>query len=676
MKRFLCCWLVVCSACTMAQQTTEQSPKGITVQASGAAGLLQPLASAAPQGNAGLFVGINKFSKDEGLSDLAYAVHDAIELAHLFVIELNLIPPESCQLLLSGQPAEEAKLVQEHLSLLKKRGVQVHIADRSQILDSFLKITDTPRDAASLLVCSFSSHGFSDSGQAWIMPSDGLRRLLVETAVSLSAIEDNMAKSKAGHRPLLVDACQERVSARGGTAAGTPAAIPFMNALKESTGQAKLASCSPGEFSFEHNSFGSVGHGVFTWYFLEALRGAAPADQDNIVRLGTVADYVARGVGDWARMNKSQTQTPFLQSPLTARELPLAARADDLTSLKATVEHLQPDEVLTPELLKNLAAAVSKVDLQQPVDREFLQSVQDYSKGKFTSREFARIVKPDIERLLSGTPTPMPTTTPAPVPTPNQKWLVRVRVQNLVRDPQATLHLKVGSVRQSVPPGHAGFVEAVAPFTLEYSDRSGTSVAHFPLPISPEGPAQLDFTRNEDGPAWWKATPVVNSSGITRSAVSNVAAEPTPRFFEFTALPAPPATTPTGNPAASGKPATQNGPKTGWTSLGMVNGVQVFRDNSTGLEWTQTLARNVRFNEASNTVRLSGFRLPTPSEFQRALQNNMARQSAMGYDSWFFWTSDSETVMSIENPKVNPARGLLNDGTNSVRGVRNPAAQQ
>ncbi|TWW07983.1 hypothetical protein E3A20_28870, partial [Planctomyces bekefii] len=54
------------------------------------------------------------------------------------------------------------------------RGVQVHIADRSQILDSFLKITDTPRDAASLLVCSFSSHGFSDSGQAWIMPSDGL----------------------------------------------------------------------------------------------------------------------------------------------------------------------------------------------------------------------------------------------------------------------------------------------------------------------------------------------------------------------------------------------------------------------------------------------------------------------------------------------------------------------
>lgn len=108
----------------------------------------------------------------------------------------------------------------------------------------------------------------------------------------------------------------------------------------------------------------------------------------------------------------------------------------------------------------------------------------------------------------------------------------------------------------------------------------------------------------------------------------------------------------------------------------MVNGVQVFRDNSTGLEWTQTLARNVRFNEASNTVRLSGFRLPTPSEFQRALQNNMARQSAMGYDSWFFWTSDSETVMSIENPKVNPARGLLNDGTNSVRGVRNPAAQQ
>jgi hypothetical protein len=654
----------------MAQQITEQSPKGITVQAAGSAGLLQPLASTAPQGNAGLFVGINKFSRDQGLSELAYAVHDAVELAHLFVIELNLIPPESCQLLLSGQPAEDAQLVQEHLSLLKKRGVQVQVADRSQILESFLKITDTPRDAASLLVCSFSSHGFVDSGQAWIMPSDGLRRLLVETAVSLSSIEARMSESKAGHRLLLVDACQERISARSGTAAGTPAAIPFIEALKEPTGQAKLASCSPGEFSFEHNSFGSVGHGVFTWYFLEALRGAAPADQDNIVRLGTVADYVARQVGDWARTQKDQPQTPFLQSPLTARELPLAARADDLTSLQTIVAHMQPDGELTPELLKDLAAAVSKVDLRQPVDREFLLSVQKYSKGEFTSRQFALIMKPDLDRLLKGIPTP----TPAPVP--NQKWLVRVRVQNLVRDPQATLHLKVGSVRQSVPPGHAGFVEAVAPFTLEYSDRSGTSVAHVPLTVSPEGPAQLDFSRNSAGPAFWKATPVADPAGITRSAAGNAAAEAAPRFFEFAALPDIPGTTASGNPTTAGTPATQNRPKTGWTNLGMVNGVQVFRDNATGLEWTQTIARNVRFSEASGTVRQYGFRLPTASEFQRALQNNMARQSAMGYDSWFFWTSDSETVMSIENPRVNPARGLLNDGTNSVRGVRNPAAQQ
>jgi uncharacterized caspase-like protein len=35
-----------------------------------------------------------------------------------------------------------------------------------------------------------------------------------------------------------------------------------------------LLSCSPGEFSFEHKSFGS-GHGVFFYHVIEGLNGAA-----------------------------------------------------------------------------------------------------------------------------------------------------------------------------------------------------------------------------------------------------------------------------------------------------------------------------------------------------------------------------------------------------------------
>ena len=70
--------------------------------------LFGPLAKKAPQGNAGLFVGVNKFPRDAGLSELAFAVHDAIELAHLFVFELKLIPPRTVSYCSAANPLPRA----------------------------------------------------------------------------------------------------------------------------------------------------------------------------------------------------------------------------------------------------------------------------------------------------------------------------------------------------------------------------------------------------------------------------------------------------------------------------------------------------------------------------------------------------------------------------------------
>src|SRR5688572_14705276 len=158
------------------------------------------------------------------------------------------------------------------------------------------------------------------------MPSDGIRELLVDTAVPLKTIESKMEKSPAGHRLLLVDACQERVSARSTNPAGEPASKAFEAAFKSPSGQAKFASCAGGEHSYEHHSLGGAGHGLFTFAFLEALRGGAIADDGNIVRLGAVSQYVDGFVKEWAKENGRSAQSPFLSSPEATRKMPLAQK--------------------------------------------------------------------------------------------------------------------------------------------------------------------------------------------------------------------------------------------------------------------------------------------------------------------------------------------------------------
>jgi len=264
-----------------------------------------------------------------------------VELAYLFAVELRLLPPRQCYLLLSGQPTAPA--VQEHLQQLRQQEATLDSATRTKILTTVLKVCKYGRQPSDVLVVSFSSHGFADKGAPYVMPSDGIRAFLSETAVPLRTIEDKMEGEqdapKAGHRLLLVDACQERVSAKnmGRESAGQPMSPAFADVLKTATGQAKLASCSAGELSYEHSSLGGVGHGVFTFALLEGLRGGARADEQNLVRLGSVADYVAQRVGDWCR-ERGWKQTPCLASPPPTRQMPLALRADDLVLLVARVQ--------------------------------------------------------------------------------------------------------------------------------------------------------------------------------------------------------------------------------------------------------------------------------------------------------------------------------------------------
>jgi formylglycine-generating enzyme required for sulfatase activity len=413
---FILLMLALACSVTVASAQTTQDSKAVGVRPAGY-NTLQPLANAAPTGNAGLFVGVNEFTKDRGIAPLNFAVHDAIELAHLFVVELKLIPPENCVLLISGKPAENAKIIQQHLQQLENLGVRVGPAERAEILTTFIDLTAIATVSSQLLVCAFSSHGFNEDKIAYVMPQDGSRKLLSATAVPVDNLETSMTGSKAGHRLFFIDACQERVSAKGNNPVGNGASKLLIDALLKPTGQAKLVSCSPNQFSFENGSLGGVGHGVFTWHLLEALRGSAQPDAQNFIRLGAVSRYVSDGVQKWAQDNNRPLQTPKLECPEATRDLPLALRSSDLQTVIALLNARKTDDSFTAAFRDRLIQGLGKINPALESDQELLHNTQAFLRGDLSPRLFTRYAAGELDRILLAM-APVAPVKPAPADAP------------------------------------------------------------------------------------------------------------------------------------------------------------------------------------------------------------------------------------------------------------------
>jgi formylglycine-generating enzyme required for sulfatase activity/uncharacterized caspase-like protein len=392
--------VALCLFFTFVALSNAQEPLGpklnrnLTVEST----LLEPVADAVPPENMGLFIGVNDFTKDANLSRLQFAVNDAVELAYVFVFELKLIPAKNCTLLLSGTPT--GRSVEQHLKQLRLAEAVVSTADRSEILSRLEKLRSIPAKDSSLLVCSVSSHGFIVDGRPYVMPSDGLKSRLKYTAVELDLVEDDMEQSKAGNRLLFVDACQERVAAKaiGAAVVGQEMDAAFKQAFQKATGQYKLASCSPKQLSYEFATLGNVGHGVFTFALLEALRGGAAADGENLVRLKSVEDFVSTYLAKWSRDKNMPAQTPFAAGAMTARDMPLARKAGDLATLVASVQRRPLDETFTVELRERLVAVLKNLDWGKVSDRELALLIREFANGTLPTNVFAPYLRDELDR--------------------------------------------------------------------------------------------------------------------------------------------------------------------------------------------------------------------------------------------------------------------------------------
>lgn len=268
-------------------------------------------------GSAGLFVGVGAFDAGSNLGSLKYAPDDAVALAHLFTLELKLVPVDRARVAISGTPRSQRG--NNQLAALKAAGVRFVGADKNALLGALRQIKAEASQEDGLIVVSVATHGFEDGGGQYLMPSNGLREEAATTGIPLNLVKQRLQEASARKRILLLDACREAVE--GGTRGAETATAGLQESFRKAEGFAVLGSCSAKQLSWESDE---LQQGVFTHHFVQALKGGVGGSpSDGLIRLGDVAQWVAVETAKWARVNRNVAQEPWTEGEI-ARQIPLA----------------------------------------------------------------------------------------------------------------------------------------------------------------------------------------------------------------------------------------------------------------------------------------------------------------------------------------------------------------
>jgi len=156
----------------------------------------------------------------------------------------------------------------------------------------------------------FSGHGARQSGQDYLLPSDGDPDNLVDTAIPIDRVVRSLTQCGAGNLVLILDACRNQVP-------DLSKDIGYQTVeLARQSGIITLFSCSPGERSYE---LPDQKQGAFTYALLKALRGDCPPERTNAQQLSQyLRQHVAGLAKTWGK------QTPYVVAePVEKAILPL-----------------------------------------------------------------------------------------------------------------------------------------------------------------------------------------------------------------------------------------------------------------------------------------------------------------------------------------------------------------
>jgi uncharacterized caspase-like protein len=187
------------------------------------------------------------------------------------------------------------------------------------------------RDAfeEDLVIIYIAAHGVPSSrgNQLFFLGADADMNNVEGSAISQREFEEALLSTKAQKRIWTVDACHsgtvvstEIAIARG---AGDKPEASLVHRLlthmaSAEAGYVILSASSAGETSLESSRWGG-GHGVFTYYLVEGLKGAADRDKNSLVDIREIYEYVRAKVAE----DTQGQQYPLLNGRFS-REFPMS----------------------------------------------------------------------------------------------------------------------------------------------------------------------------------------------------------------------------------------------------------------------------------------------------------------------------------------------------------------
>jgi len=257
--------------------------------------------------------------------------------------------------------------------ICKLTNEQATTGNITRALRSFLK--KPARE--DLVLIYFACHGSPDPDRpsnVYLLTYDTDPNDIAGTALPMDDIDRALKGILNSEKVIiLADTCHS--AAIGGGIGGRRSVVDdsklmnrFLQEISRSKGGvALLSSAEANEVSFEDAKWGG-GHGVFTHYLLEGMRGAADHDGNGIVTIGELFEYVRDNV----KQATGYKQHPSIGTNAYDRNLPVALTSN-LVSLATSGVSKQPQH--TPSIVSHLK------ELEKP-EPQSLQPIDDLSSEK------------------------------------------------------------------------------------------------------------------------------------------------------------------------------------------------------------------------------------------------------------------------------------------------------
>lgn len=237
-------------------------------------------------------------------------------VCHILAIGINQYKNPKMNLNYARPDAESFSEVMEDKEMRLFKDIKLHtLYDEDATRQKILKKLDELRDEIhpeDVFIFYYAGHGSMVDDKFYFIPTESLRLYdvgsLQKEAIEASILQERLSHIKALKQLIVMDACQsggsvELLATRGATEEKAIAQ------LSRSAGIHVMASAGSEQFATE---FTELGHGLFTYVLIKALRGGADgAPKDGKVTIYELKSYIDDQVPEMTRQLKGKPQYPY-----------------------------------------------------------------------------------------------------------------------------------------------------------------------------------------------------------------------------------------------------------------------------------------------------------------------------------------------------------------------------